>query len=55
MIGCEWLEVKKHLEGDGEAWMMPQERVLRVHDGQVVNVRVERCEVYAMIRRDVMK
>lgn len=57
MIGCERLEVTKRLEGDevSEAWMTPQERVLGVHDGQIVNVRVARCEVYAMIRRDVMK
>jgi hypothetical protein len=57
VIGCERLEVKNHLEGDevSEAWMMPQERALGVHDGQNVSVRVARCEVYAMIRRDVMK
>ena len=57
MIGCERLEVTKHLEGVevSEARMTPQERVLGVYDGQIVNVRVARCEVYAMIRRDVMK
>ena len=57
MIGCERLEVKKHLKGDevSEARMMPQERALGVHDGWIVNVRVASCEVYAIIRRDVMK